>query len=61
MPLETIREVLARRDGMDQESITELLDEAREAIADGEDPGEVVEEFFGLEPDYIFDAELIAF
>lgn len=52
---ESILEVLMRRDGMSRESAQELIDDAKERIADGEDPEEVLMEDFGLEPDYIFD------
>lgn len=58
MELETIREVLRRRDDMDDADIDELLAEAREEIQDGADPEEVLAETFGLEPDYLFDREL---
>ena len=33
----------------------ELIDKAREAVAAGADPTEILYEDFGLEPDYIFD------
>lgn len=53
--MESIKEVIMRRDGMSPDDADELIQEAREAVNDGEDPEEVLEEFFGLEPDYIFD------
>ena len=56
--METIREVLMRRDGASKEDCDELLAGAAEAIREGQDPEEVVEEWFGLEPDYIWDPEL---
>lgn len=56
--METIREVLVRRDGATKEDCDELLAGAREAIAEGQDPEEVLAEWFGLEPDWIFDPEL---
>lgn len=56
--LGTIREILARRDGLSKEEIDEALEEARERIQEGKDPEEVLAEEFGLEPDYIFDDEL---
>lgn len=56
---ETIREVLMRRDGASKEDCDELLAGAREDIWEGgQDPEEVVWEWFGLEPDYIWDPEL---
>lgn len=56
--LETIREVLRRRDNMEEDDINDLLTEAREEIRGGADPEEVLAETFGLEPDYLFDREL---
>jgi len=58
MEIETIREVLRRRDNMGEADIDELLAEAREEILAGADPEEVLAETFGLEPDYLFDSEL---
>lgn len=52
---ETLKEVIMRRDNMTSAEADELITEAREAIEGGEDPEEVLSEFFGLEPDYIFD------
>ena len=33
----------------------ELIQEAREAVAEGQDPEEVCCDYFGLEPDYIWE------
>lgn len=55
---ETIRQVLRRRDGEDDDTISEMLAEARARLAAGEDPDVVLSEEFGLEPDYIYDREL---
>ena len=52
---ETLKQVIMRRDDMSSEEADELIAEARESIEGGEDPEEVLAEFFGLEPDYIFD------
>jgi hypothetical protein len=52
---ESLKQVIMRRDDMSSEEADELIREAHEAIDDGEDPEEVLAEFFGLEPDYIFD------
>jgi len=57
--METIREILKRRDGASDSECDEMLGEARERILNGDDPEEVCEEEFGLEPDYIFDDELL--
>jgi hypothetical protein len=55
MQMETIKQVLMRRDEMSSDDADELIAEARQRVADGEDPEEVLAEEFGLEPDYIFD------
>ena len=44
-----------RRDGMTAEDAQDLIDEAKQAVAEGMDPEEACEEFFGLEPDYIWE------
>lgn len=61
MELETIRQVLRRRDDMSEAAIDELLANAREEVAEGADPEEVLADYFGLEPDYLFDAEFFPF
>lgn len=52
--LESIEDILVRRDGMTRDEATEAVGEARQRVADGENPEEILEEEFGLEPDYIF-------
>ena len=52
---ESLKQVIMRRDDVSSEEADALINEAREAINEGEDPEEVLAEFFGLEPDYIFD------
>lgn len=47
--------VLMRRDGLSLEEAYQELNYARERLADGDDPEEILHEEFGLEPDYIFD------
>lgn len=47
--------VIMRRDGMALEEAVEMVNEARQRVADGEDPEEILYDEFGLEPDYIFD------
>lgn len=51
----SIREVLMRRDGLSGEEADELIAEAREELAKGRAPEEICEDWFGLEPDYIWD------
>lgn len=53
--LESLKQVLMRRDGLSTVEAQELIDEAKVRIAAGDDPEEVLAEDFGLEPDYIWD------
>lgn len=47
--------ILMRRDGMERDDAEDLLQDARAAVEDGEDPEEILQDYFGLEPDYVFD------
>ena len=57
--MESIKEVLMRRDGMTEEEAGELIEDAtndlHERLADGEMPHDICNEWFGLEPDYIME------
>ena len=53
--METLKQVLMRRDNLSADEADDLIEEAREAIREGADPEEVLAQDFGLEPDYIFD------
>lgn len=53
--METLKQVLMRRDGMTAIEADEAIQSARDEVAAGADPEEVLECDFGLEPDYIFD------
>ena len=53
--IESLKQVLMRRDGLTNEEAAELIDEARNRVYEGDDPEEILHEEFGLEPDYIFD------
>ena len=46
--------ILMNRDEMTEEEAEEVVAEAKELIADGENPEEILYDL-GLEPDYIFD------
>ena len=50
-----IVQIIMDRDDMTRSEAMEMLAEAREMIAEGEDPEEVLYDYFGLEPDYVFD------
>ena len=52
---ETIVQVLMRRDGLSKLDAEEAVDDARSRVKFGEDPEEILEEEFGLEPDYVFE------
>lgn len=55
MELETLRDILIRRDGMEPWQADDAISAARDRVWEGEDPEEVLLEEFGLEPDYVFD------
>lgn len=47
--------IMMRRDGMERDDAEDLLRDARAAVEDDEDPEEILQDYFGLEPDYVFD------
>jgi hypothetical protein len=51
----SILEVLMRRDGMEKSEALEMIEEAKQLVADGGDIEEILRYEFGLEPDYMFD------
>ena len=57
--MNTILEVLMQRDGMTKAEAKNLIDAARqdldERLAEGEMPDDICYEWFGLEPDYIYE------
>lgn len=53
--LESLRSILTRRDGCSEEEADELIAGAKAAVAEGEDPEEVLSDHFGLEPDYVWE------
>jgi hypothetical protein len=53
--METLMEVLMRRDGMTFTEAREAIREAKQRVEEGDDPEEVLEEDFGLEPDYVLE------
>lgn len=55
MALETIKQVLMRRDNMSAKDANELIRIGRQMVEDGEDPEDVLMDEFGLELDYAFD------
>jgi hypothetical protein len=55
MKIETIKEVLIRRDNYSERDADLAIGEARKLVEEGADPEEILFELFGLEPDYIYD------
>jgi hypothetical protein len=53
--MQSLRQVIMQRDGLDQFEADEQIDAAAELVAGGADPEEVLHDEFGLEPDYVFD------
>lgn len=53
--METVKEVLMRRDKMTSDEADEVIDDMKSQVLDGADPEEVLADEVGLEPDYIFD------
>lgn len=53
--METITQILIRRDGMSREDASELIQELRQRVLEGEDPEELLHDELGLEPDYIWE------
>jgi hypothetical protein len=57
--MKTIKEILMDRDGMSEIDAIDLINEAKkelkQRIDDGDLPFDFCEEYFGLEPDYMFE------
>ena len=53
--METLLNILINRDGMAPAEAQEFINKAREAVANGADPEEILYEDFGLEPDYLWE------
>jgi len=55
----SIVNVLMERDGMSREDAVSAVNDARielrERLKDGDDPSDICEELFGLEPDYLME------
>lgn len=57
--MESLREVIKRRDEIDDASFDEMLEEFKDNLEIGEDPEEALQDVFGIEPDYIFDPDIM--
>jgi len=57
--MDTIKQVLMKRDGMSETEADELIAECKEdmnqRLTEGEMPDDICEEYFGLEPDYLME------
>jgi len=53
--METLKEVLMRRDGLTDDEADDVISDARSRVWEGEDPEAILYDEMGLEPDYIFD------
>lgn len=53
----TIRAIIKRRDNATDDDIDDMFAEVSCLREDGFGPEEIMEEVFGLEPDYVFDTE----
>ena len=51
----SIKQTIMQRDGLSDAEAQNLLDEAIAAVEAGMDAEEACVEFFGLEPDYLWD------
>ena len=51
----SLKSTLMERDEISSEEADNLIREARDAVWDGEDPEEILYEWFGLEPDFVID------
>ena len=52
---ETLKQVIMRRDELTSDEADALIAEAKQEVADGADPEQVLEDMFGLEPDYFWE------
>jgi hypothetical protein len=57
--MSTLKQILMERDELTEQEADEQINEAKEEIQNrlinGELPFDICQEYFGLEPDYIFD------
>ena len=55
MTVQSLKATIMERDGIDSDEADDLIAEAIACVESGDHPEDVLEEYFGLEPDYIFD------
>ena len=56
--METVREIIKRRDGCDDDVVDGMFEALVDEVAFGADPEDALADEFGLEPDYIMDEEV---
>ena len=54
-PLNPLVLTLLERDGLSLDDAQAVFDEAQDLVRAGADPEEVLQDEFGLEPDYLYD------
>ena len=52
---ETLKQCIMRRDGLSEDEADSMIEGARQDVREGADPEEVLLDWFGLEPDFVFD------
>lgn len=53
--MDSLKKTLMQRDELSEEVADELIELAAQRVREGEDPEEVLEDEFGLEPDFVLD------
>jgi len=53
--MDNLKTTIMRRDNLSSDEADNLINEAKQEVNNGADPEEVLYNYFGLEPDYIFD------
>jgi hypothetical protein len=56
--METVREIIKRRDSATDQDVDDLFEGFADEVRMGEDPEDAIAEWFGLEPDYLWDEEV---
>ena len=50
-----LKKILIERDGLSDQEANELISNAKLRVLEGENPEEILEYDFGVDPDYVFD------
>jgi hypothetical protein len=50
-----LKRILIKRDGLSDQEASKLISDAKLRVLEGENPEEILEYDFGVEPDYVFD------